>query len=90
MHAHMRRHAQCAAYLLEQGADPFAVDRIQRRSTIHYAVAGSHSAVLRLLLSDAAVVHTDDGALPLRDVRVHDMSGQCRRARLFRLPGLAL
>jgi hypothetical protein len=31
-----------------------------------------------VLLDPATLVATDDGPLPLRDVRVHDMSGQCR------------
>lgn len=66
------------AYLLAQGADAFAVDKGQRRSAIHYAVANQQHEVLKVLLSDDAKVHTDDGELPLRNVRVHDMSGQCR------------
>ena len=68
----------CAAYLLEQGADAFAVDKAQRRSAIHYAVLGPQPDVLRFLVSDDAKIHTEDGIVPLRDVRVHDMSGQCR------------
>ncbi len=56
----------------------FAVDKHQRRSAIHYAVAGGHVDVVKLLLSDDAKVHTEDGQVPLRDVRIHDMSGQCR------------
>ncbi|CAL5218420.1 g96 [Coccomyxa viridis] len=71
-------HAPCAAYLLEQGADAFAVDKAQRRSAIHYAVLGPRPDVLRFLVSDDAKIHTEDGIVPLRDVRVHDMSGQCR------------
>lgn len=65
-------------YLLDQGADVFAVDKHQRRSAIHYAVAGGHEDVLKMLLSEDAKVHTEDGHVPLRDVRIHDMSGQCR------------
>ncbi|BDA44275.1 probable E3 ubiquitin-protein ligase XBOS33 at N-terminal half [Coccomyxa sp. Obi] len=68
----------CVEYLLDQGADVFAVDKHQRRSAIHYAVAGGHVDVLKMLLSDDAKVHTEDGQVPLRDVRIHDMSGQCR------------
>jgi len=67
-------------YLLAQGADAFAVDKNQRRSAIHYAVVNVHADVLKALLSDNAKVHTEDGQVPLRDVRVHDMSGQCRCA----------
>ncbi len=72
------RHMPCTAYLLEQGADAFAVDKAQRRSAIHYAVLGPQPDVLRFLVSDDAKIHTEDGIVPLRDVRVHDMSGQCR------------
>ena len=72
------RHADCAAYLLEQGADAFAVDKAHRRSAIHYAVLGPRPDALRMLVSDDAKIHTEDGRMPLRDVRVHDMSGQCR------------
>ncbi len=72
------RHTACAAYLLEQGADAFAVDKAQRRSAIHYAVLGPQPGVLKMLVSDDAKIHTEDGRMPLRDVRVHDMSGQCR------------
>jgi hypothetical protein len=72
------RHTDCAAYLLEQGADAFAVDKAHRRSAIHYAVLGPQPDALRMLVSDDAKIHTEDGRMPLRDVRVHDMSGQCR------------
>ena len=71
---------ECVEYLLDQGADVFAVDKNQRRSAIHYAVMNGHSNVLKLLLSDNAKVHTEDGQVPLRDVCIHDMSGQCRCA----------
>ena len=78
MGVRLNRHAACVRYLLEQGADAFAVDRQQRRSALHHAVAGCHGAALAVLLAPGTLVHTDDGAMPLRDVRVHDMSGQCR------------
>ncbi len=54
------------------------MDKAQRRSAIHYAVLGPRPDVLRFLVSDDAKIHTEDGIVPLRDVRVHDMSGQCR------------
>ena len=76
------RHADCAQYLLGQGADAFAVDKAQRRSAIHYAVMSPQPDVLQMLVSDDAKIHTEDGRMPLRDVRVHDMSGQCRWAEL--------
>lgn len=72
------RHTECVAYLLEHGADVFAVDRTQRRSAIHCAAAAGRVAVLKRLLDEATKVHTEEGLTPLRDVRVHDMSGQCR------------
>ncbi|KAK9805084.1 hypothetical protein WJX73_003042 [Symbiochloris irregularis] len=71
-------HADCVAFLLEHGADVFAVDRTQRRSAIHCAAAAGRTSVLRRLLDDATKVHTEDGLVCLKDVRVHDMSGQCR------------
>jgi ankyrin repeat protein len=80
------RHADCAAYLLEQGADAFAVDKAHRRSAIHYAVLGPQPDALRMLLSDDAKIHTEDGRMPLRDVRVHDMSGQCRWRSIVHRP----
>ena len=66
------------AYLLENGADVFAVDRQQRRSAVHVAAAAGRSAVLKRLLDESTKVHTEEGLTALRDVRVHDMSGQCR------------
>ena len=77
---HACRHTDCAQYLLGQGADAFAVDKAQRRSAIHYAVMSPQPDVLQMLVSDDAKIHTEDGRMPLRDVRVHDMSGQCRWA----------
>ena len=68
----------CATYLLENGADMFAIDKHLRRSAIHYAAASNKAAVLKRLLDENTKVHTDEGLQPLRDVRVHDMSGQCR------------
>ena len=54
------------------------MDKAHRRSAIHYAVLGPQPDALRMLVSDDAKIHTEDGRMPLRDVRVHDMSGQCR------------
>ncbi|KAK9834186.1 hypothetical protein WJX81_006554 [Elliptochloris bilobata] len=70
--------AECVAYLLSLGADALAVDDAQRRNALHHASAGSHVAALKALLSDATRMHTEEGSLPLRNVRVLDMSGQCR------------
>ena len=72
------RHVDCATYLLENGADVFAIDKQLRRSAIHYAAASNKAVVLKRLLDENTKVHTDEGLQPLRDVRVHDMSGQCR------------
>ena len=72
------RHVSCVNYLLESGCDVFAVDRAQRRSAIHYAAANGRAGVLRKLLADSTIVHTEEGMQPLKHVRVHDMSGQCR------------
>ena len=72
------RHVDCATYLLENGADIFAIDKHLRRSAVHYAAAGNKATVLKRLLDENTKVHTDEGLQPLRDVRVHDMSGQCR------------
>ncbi len=54
------------------------VDKTQRRSAIHYAAAAGQIGVLRALLSDSQLMHTEEGVMPLKNVRVHDMSGQCR------------
>lgn len=54
------------------------MDRAQRRSAIHFAVMGPQPDVLKMLVSDEAKIHTEDGSMALRDVRIHDMSGQCR------------
>jgi hypothetical protein len=72
------RHVSCVKFLLNNGAEPFLVDKPQRRSAIHYAANGGQVGVLRALLSDTQLMHTEDGVLPLKNVRVHDMSGQCR------------
>lgn len=64
--------------MLDHGADVFQVDKSQRRSAIHYAAANGQAAVLRALLDENQLMHTEDGLQPLRHVRVHDMSGQCR------------
>ena len=53
---HACRHADCAQYLLEQGADAFAVDKAQRRSAIHYAVMSPQQNVLKMLVSDDAKI----------------------------------
>ncbi|KAK9808944.1 hypothetical protein WJX72_006738 [[Myrmecia] bisecta] len=71
-------HADCVEFLLSQGADVFAVDRVQRRSAVHYAAAAGKVAVLRKLLDDGTKLHTEEGLQALKHVRVHDMSGQCR------------
>ena len=56
----------------------FQVDKAQRRSAIHYAAAAGQASVLRALLSEDRLMHTEEGLQPLKNVRVHDMSGQCR------------
>lgn len=65
-------------FLLRYGADVFQVDKVQRRSAIHHATVAGQAGVLRALLSDDQLLHTEDGLLPLKHVRVHDVSGQCR------------
>lgn len=72
------RHVSCVNFLLNSGAEPFLVDKLQRRSAIHYAAAAGQSNVLKALLSDSQLMHTEDGMLALKNVRIHDMSGQCR------------
>ena len=74
----MCRHAFCAEYLIEQGADPFIQDRGQHRSAIHYAAAKGKAGALRKLLSDHLCIHTDEGFVPLKSARIQDVSGNCR------------
>ena len=45
--------------------------------------------MLRRLLDENTKVHTDEGLTALRDVRVHDMSGQCRWASRVQGSGLS-
>lgn len=66
-------HAAVAAYLLREGADPLAADFVHSRTCLHYAAVGGHADCLLLLCSDGAMVATQDGARPLRDVIVSDM-----------------
>ncbi len=68
----------CLNYLLDAGADVFAIDRLQRRSAIHYAAANGRANILRRLLDDSNKVHTEEGFMPLKNVHVHDMSGYCK------------
>jgi Ankyrin repeats (many copies) len=82
----VRRHEACVQFLLQEGADPFVVDRMQRRSVIHYAASFGYVAVLRKLLSDDVMVPTEEGMVALKSVRVHDVSGNCRSG----LPAAAL
>ena len=72
------RHVSCVNFLLTSGADPFLVDKIQRRSAIHYAAAAGQASVLKVLLSNEQLMHTEDGMQALKHVRIHDISGQCR------------
>ncbi|EFN53948.1 hypothetical protein CHLNCDRAFT_136194 [Chlorella variabilis] len=72
-------HAAVAAYLLREGADPLAADFVHSRTCLHYAAVGGHADCLLLLCSDGAMVATQDGARPLRDVIVSDMQVQACR-----------
>ena len=62
------------------------VEKLQRRSAIHYAAVSGQTGVLKALLSDSQLMHTEDGMLALKNVRIHDMSGQCRSATPFCSP----
>lgn len=72
------RHVECAVYLLEHGADVFAIDKHLRRNCLHYAASSNRANVLRRLLDENTQVQTEEGLQSLRHLRVHDVSGQCR------------
>ncbi|KAK9866030.1 hypothetical protein WJX84_004124 [Apatococcus fuscideae] len=71
-------HHRAVELLLRNGADIFTVDRLSKRSAIHYAASAGSIRVLKVLLADGTCIHTEDGMQPLKYVRVQDMSGQCR------------
>ena len=72
-------HALVAAYLLREGADPLAADGANLRTALHYAASGGHVDCLRLLCSETTLVATQQGARPLRNVLVQDLTVQsCR------------
>lgn len=73
------RHAFCARYLLEQGADIFARDKTYRLA-LHLAAASGRHHVMKVLLDDSMKVTTDDGLVVLRNVRRHGISSNCRWA----------
>ena len=71
------RHAYCARYLIEQGADPFIQDR-SHRMALHHAAANGRSAVLKVLLSDSLKIQTANGAVCLKDARRQSLESNCR------------
>ena len=71
------RHGFAARYLIEQGADPFVQDRLNR-SAIHLAAMKGRTDSLRRLLDDNMRIHTQEGFVPLKMARIEDVSGNCR------------
>lgn len=78
------RHAFCAHYLIEQGADIYARDKSYRLA-LHHAAANGRGHVLKVLLDDSMRVATHDGHVALRNARRHGNSCNCRCARGFDL-----
>ena len=72
------RHTGCVQYLIDCGADVFKVDKTHSRSVLHYAVANGQDKVLKYLVCEGTVMHTEEGLQSLRWIQVKDISGQCR------------
>lgn len=47
-------HASTVSYLLENGADPWASDRLGARTAIHYAAKNGHVDAIKALLADSS------------------------------------
>jgi len=64
----LRRHAFCAKYLIEQGADPFKQDK-SHRMALHHAAANGAVAVLKMMLNDSLKIQAPSGLVSLKDAR---------------------
>jgi hypothetical protein len=54
MYAASKGHSTAVSFLLENGADPWAADRLGCRTALHYAASSGHADVMKLLLDHAS------------------------------------
>ncbi len=78
----LRRHAFCAKYLIEQGADPFKQDKSYRMA-LHHAAANGAVAVLKMMLSDSLKIQAPSGLVSLKDARKLNLVTNCRYAHIL-------
>lgn len=74
-------HADVVKLLLEEGADPLAVDAFHYRTALHYACMTGHAECVRILCSDSTTVTVNGSSYPLRDAVLEDM--QVRTAKFL-------
>lgn len=65
-------------FLLDNFADPFALDKVTHRNALVYAAAAGRTEVVKRLLDDTCKMHTEEGPVPLRNAIVHDDLGNAR------------
>lgn len=68
----------CVKFLLDNFADPFALDKATRRNALVYAAAAGRTEVVKRLLDDDCKVQTEEGPVLLRNAIVHDDLGNVR------------
>eukprot|EP00884_Botryococcus_braunii_P018429 jgi/Botrbrau1/526/Bobra.0010s0001.1 len=78
MLASLMGHAACVRFLLDNFADPFALDKATRRNALIYAAAAGRTEVVKRLLDEGCKVMTEEGPVPLRNAIVHDELGNAR------------
>ena len=77
----MRRYHNCAAFLLEQGADALVRDA-EFRTALHHAVGNGKAQIVRKLLHESTQVETKQGRQALKQVQVGGHLGASARYAL--------
>lgn len=72
------RYHNCAAYLLEQGADPLVQDA-EWRTALHHAVGNGKAQIVRELLHESTQVEGKQGRQALKNVQVGSHLGASSR-----------
>jgi ankyrin repeat protein len=72
------RHTACVRFLLDNFADPFAVDKTSHRNALIYAAAAGRAEVVKRLMDAGCKVMTEEGPVLLRNAIVHDDLGNVR------------